>query len=195
MTSFATHRLRVHDRARPPHRRLSALRTCLTQFAPYGLRATYHHLCASARVPADLGQDPEALVRAVEELHAAREVWTAEFARWRERRTAQKHAGVRVPDPAEPPRRLWCPDIGFHPTRPLPEVMERVLRAGRGPGCPVCGEGPGTTEWHDGWSVHRLCARCGVSLGARDAEPPDPGLSGTHEERWKAVWRREARGA
>lgn len=32
MTSFATHRLRVHDTARPPYRRLSALRTCLTEF-------------------------------------------------------------------------------------------------------------------------------------------------------------------
>ncbi|MFJ7157649.1 hypothetical protein ACIQUQ_22275 [Streptomyces sp. NPDC101118] len=51
MTSFATHRLRVHDRSLPPYRRLSALRTCLTEFAPYGLRATYHHLCRSAGIP------------------------------------------------------------------------------------------------------------------------------------------------
>ncbi|MEV6582050.1 hypothetical protein AB0M92_28225 [Streptomyces sp. NPDC051582] len=29
MTGFTTHRLRVHDTALPPYRRLSALRTCL----------------------------------------------------------------------------------------------------------------------------------------------------------------------
>ncbi|MET9698662.1 hypothetical protein ABZY31_17280 [Streptomyces sp. NPDC006529] len=189
MTSFATHRLRVHDRDLPPYRRLSALRTCLTEFAPYGLRATYHHLCRSARVPADLERDPEAVVRAVEELHAARELWSAEFARRRERRLAQKRAGVRVPGPAEPPRRLWCPDVTFHPHAPLPEVMARVLRAPAGAGCPVCGEGPGTVPWHDGWSVHRLCAGCGVSLEQREAAPR-PAVVRAREEQWKAVWRR-----
>lgn len=43
MTSFATHRRKVHDGALPAHRRMSALRTCLTEFAPYGFRATFHH--------------------------------------------------------------------------------------------------------------------------------------------------------
>lgn len=34
MTSFHTHRARVHDTSLPVHRRHSALRTCLTRFAP-----------------------------------------------------------------------------------------------------------------------------------------------------------------
>lgn len=58
--------------------RLAALRTCLVSFAPYGFRATYHHLCRSARIPADLESDPASLVRAVEELHAARRLWSAD---------------------------------------------------------------------------------------------------------------------
>ncbi|MGW3158333.1 hypothetical protein [Streptomyces sp. NPDC001089] len=40
MTSFLTHRERVHDARLPLHQH-RALRTCLTLFAPYGFRATY----------------------------------------------------------------------------------------------------------------------------------------------------------
>ncbi|MEJ8645175.1 hypothetical protein WKI68_36065 [Streptomyces sp. MS1.HAVA.3] len=49
---------------------------------PYGFRATYHHLCRSARIPRTLADDPASLVRAVEELHEARLVWLAEVTAW-----------------------------------------------------------------------------------------------------------------
>ncbi|MFG2436295.1 hypothetical protein [Streptomyces sp. NPDC048508] len=72
MTSFLTHRAHVHDARLSLRRRHSALRTCITVFAPYGFQATYHHLTLSAAIPRQLEGDPDALVRAVEELHEAR---------------------------------------------------------------------------------------------------------------------------
>jgi len=75
MSSFGTHRARVHDAARPPRWRLSDLRSCLVHFAPYGFGATFHHLRGSAGIPQRPEDDPDALVRAVEELHEARLVW------------------------------------------------------------------------------------------------------------------------
>ncbi|MFG2715193.1 hypothetical protein ACGFX2_32220 [Streptomyces goshikiensis] len=192
MTSFRTHRLRVHDGSRTPRQRFAALRTCLTEFAPFGFRATYHHLCRSAGIPVEPERDPEALVRAVRELHAARELWLAEYAGWRAGRAAQKAAGVRIPDPPEPPRRLWCPDPEFHPVEPLPAVMPRILRArpGAWARCPVCEADLGTTRYRDGHHVHRLCAGCGVSLGHRAAPGPDPAALAARAERWKLVWQR-----
>ncbi|MFE4638750.1 hypothetical protein ACFRJ1_35990 [Streptomyces sp. NPDC056773] len=72
MTSFATHRLRVHDAALPVHRRMSALRTCLTEFAPYGLRATFHHLRGSAGIPRDPARDPDSCGRGSTRVRGAR---------------------------------------------------------------------------------------------------------------------------
>lgn len=191
MASFTTHRLRVHDTSRTPRQRFAALRTCITEFAPYGFRATYHHLYRSAGIPVDLEQDPEALVRAVEELHAAREVWLAAFLPWQERRKLQKAAGVRKPDPPEPLRMLLCPDPAFHPVEPLPAVMPRILRAAHGdlPSCPVCERDHGTKEWRSPYCVYRLCAGCGVRLESR-WEPEAQGHA--PESRWKLIWRRRA---
>ncbi|MFJ6053290.1 hypothetical protein [Streptomyces sp. NPDC092307] len=191
MTSFATNRLRAHDTSLAPVQRFCGFRTCVAEFAPYGVRATYHHLVRSARIPADLDQDPDALVRAVEELHAAREVWRATHARWVVARRTQKAAGVRVPDPPEPRRRLWCPDPEFHPAGPLPVVMRQIVRAPAGDlaRCPVCGEDRGVKVWHDGCTEHTLCAGCGVSLFGRPSEPA-PGRAAARAERWRAVWER-----
>ncbi|MFJ2753484.1 hypothetical protein [Streptomyces sp. NPDC087297] len=192
MTSFATHRRKVHDTALPPHRRLSALRTCLTGFSPYGFRATYHHLCRSAEIPQDLEQDPGALVRAVEELDAARALWLTEQAGWESRRRAQKGAGVRAPAPPPPTRSLWCPDPEFHPVAPLPDVMPRLMsapRAGDLSVCPLCGVARGTTPLHDGYRLHRLCAGCGLSLGWRD-DGFSQGALEAREARWKLLWSR-----
>ncbi|WP_438315993.1 hypothetical protein ACSHWO_27960 [Streptomyces sp. HUAS TT3] len=193
MTSFATHRRRVHNVSRPPRRRLSALWTCLTEFAPYGFRATYHHLTVSAGIPARLEDDPGALVWAVEELHAARELWRAEYAAWQVRRTVQKASGVRVPNPPEPARRLWCPDPEFHPDEPLHVVMARILRTASGApeGCPVCGTDRGTRVLRDGHHRHRLCAGCGVSLGATPTAR-DGAVLAARAEHWRLVWRRSA---
>ncbi|MEU7137240.1 hypothetical protein [Streptomyces sp. NPDC046261] len=184
MGSFATHRLRAHDRTRSPVRRFGALRTCLGEFAPYGFSATYHHLCRSAGIPAAPGMDPEAVVRAVEELHAAREIWRAEFRGWQVRRRAQKAAGVRVPDPPALRRVLRYPDPECHPAEPLAAVMPLILRAPAGDlsACPVCGPGRGTRPWHDGLTAHRLCTGCGASLAVRPPEPA-PALGAARAER------------
>lgn len=77
MTSFLTNRAHVHDARLPLRRRHSALRNCITLFAPYGFRATYHHLTLSAAIPRRLEADPDSLVRAVEELFEARVLWLA----------------------------------------------------------------------------------------------------------------------
>ncbi|WP_330295332.1 hypothetical protein [Streptomyces sp. NBC_00503] len=192
MASFTTHRLRVHDTSRTPQQRFAALRTCITEFAPYGFHATYHHLYRSAGIPVDLEEDPQALVRAVEELHAAREVWLAEFLPWQERRKLQKAAGVRQPDPPEPLRMLYCPDPESHPTEPLPTVMPRIMGAARRnlQGCPVCERDGGTKEWRVPHGVYRgLCAECGVQLEYR--WEPDA-LVDAPKSRWKLIWRRRA---
>lgn len=182
MTSFATHRLRVHDIARPPYRRLSALRTCLTEFSPYGFYATYHHLCRSAGIPRDLDDDPESLVRAVEELHEARRLWLDTLAVWQAGRRAQKWAGVRRPEPHQPSQGVRWPNPEFHPEGRLVEVMPAVMRLrpdiegyrGRDGVCPMCTADRGTVEWgRDGYGIYTLCAECGLGLGRRPPELRD----------------------
>lgn len=203
MTSFATHRLRVHDTARPPYRRLSALRTCLTEFCPYGFRATYHHLCHSAQIPRDLDEDPESLVRAVEELHEARQVWLDALATWQVGRRAQKRAGVRRPDPPQPSDWLFWPDPEFHPEGRLADVMPRVMRGrpdvegcqGRDGACPVCEGDRGTVERDpDGYGIRTLCAGCGLGLGRRPPEPADVRqrieVRRAADLRWHLIWTR-----
>ncbi|MFD5145260.1 hypothetical protein [Streptomyces sp. NPDC058401] len=195
MTSFATHRLRVHDAALPVHRRMSALRTCLTQFAPYGLRATFHHLRGSARIPRDPARDPDSLVRAVEELQAAREVWVPGILDWQEARRLRKRSGVRLPNPPEPRPVVPCPNLEFHPLGPLAEVMPRVLRAREytGEGCAVCEADHSRLRWSDGHRVYALCAHCGVAQEAPAVEAVDDANRWSAcEARWRAVWRGDA---
>lgn len=136
MSGFATHRQRVHDVRLTPRARHANLRTCVVMFAPYGFRATYHHLCVSAGVPGDLAADPLSLVRAVEELGAARQLWLAD-------------------EPSS--------------------------------ACPACDGRVGTTRWFTGHEEHDLCARCGITLGARPAGP-DARVARERHERWLAVW-------
>lgn len=97
MSSFLTHRRLVLDRSLPARRRHAALRTCLTLYAPYGFRSTYHHLTVSAGIPRNLDADPDSLERAVNELHEARLLRLAEDARYAELRRREKHAGQRSP--------------------------------------------------------------------------------------------------
>ncbi|MDX3534498.1 hypothetical protein PV721_08970 [Streptomyces sp. MB09-01] len=105
----------------------------------------------------------------------------------------QRLAGVRVPEPPEPRRALWCPDPGFHPAEPLAAVTARILRAPPGalPHCPVCPAGRGTVTWHGGTLVHRLCAGCGVGLAVREG-PHDPRIAAARAEQWRLVRRRRA---
>ncbi|MFE3683255.1 hypothetical protein ACFXPM_08410 [Streptomyces sp. NPDC059095] len=196
MSGFATHRQRVHDVRLTPRARHANLRTCVVMFAPYGFRATYHHLCVSAGVPGDLAADPLPLVRAAEELGAARQLWLADEAAYVALRRREKAARRRyVPDDHHRPARrrgpggslALCPDPGFHPGGPLPAVVARLLAAEPSSACPACDGRVGTTRWFTGHEEHDLCARCGITLGARPAGP-DARVARERHERWLAVW-------
>src|SRR4029450_634609 len=75
-----------------------SLRKCLERFAPYGHRATWHHLCARHRIEAeDPAPAPVRLVHALEELEGAGPVWPGYEAGFAERRRREKHDGLRRP--------------------------------------------------------------------------------------------------
>lgn len=203
MTSFHTHRARVHDASLPPYRRHSALRTCLTRFAPYGLRATYHHLTVSARIPRCLETDPDALVRAVDELHEARELWRVRAEEYGARRRAEKREGRRQPpETAWWHRRWWgSPDAAWqhdpflHPPLSLPDYVRRqnaLLDGVELPGCPACGEqGPPvripTCHGRGHAGLCRCCARVLVPCGCGRWHSFEPAL----RVGWSRTWRRE----
>jgi hypothetical protein len=63
-------------------------------FAPYGFRATWHHLVVSAGLPVWLHDDSDSLVRAVDELEQARGVWMVEAADYETRRRREKRRAV-----------------------------------------------------------------------------------------------------
>ncbi|MER7756171.1 hypothetical protein [Kitasatospora sp. NPDC097643] len=203
MTSFLTHRQRVHDDALPLHRRHSALRTCLTEFAPYGLRATYHHLTLSARMPRRLEADPESLVRAVEELHEARVLRTARAEQYGARRRAEKRAGQRSPTGPSPwwqpdwrepwPNDAWRHDPFLHPALDLPGYVRRqnaLLDGVELPGCPACGETGAPVALSTGDGTAELCPGC-----ARVLRPCPCGRPHSYEPElrvgWSRIWQRE----
>ncbi|XVU20718.1 hypothetical protein ACQPZJ_25960 [Actinoplanes sp. CA-054009] len=113
MSSFPAQAARVRDRSLPPHRRMLALRECVLHFAPYGFRATWHHLLVSARVPVWLDDDPDALVRAVDELEEARNLWRA--------------SAGRVPPRSWPAE---APSPEAHSTERLIEVVAHLIETG-----------------------------------------------------------------
>ncbi|MEE1767198.1 hypothetical protein PUR34_03150 [Streptomyces sp. JV185] len=203
MSSFNTHRRRVHDESLPPLVRHTNLRSCLVNFAPYGFRATYHHLCFSAGIPKHLKKDPDSLVRAVEELHCARQLWLEDEHSYAGRRRAEKARGVRQAGSDESwcgRQRGWgniayCPDPAHHPHSPLPVVVERVLRSSVPPGeapaltCRVCGSRDDTRIWNDGSRrLHLLCRTCGITLAVQRAQVRDPLLAAEHTREWKGIW-------
>ncbi|MEV0263321.1 hypothetical protein AB0I49_18575 [Streptomyces sp. NPDC050617] len=156
--------------------RRTSLRKCLERFAPYGHRATWHHLCSRAGLaPDDRGPDPARLIIALEELEEARAVWLAYEAEFAERRRREKHDGIRQPSAIDEwHRRTWggcdivpCATPLHHPTARLADVLRRMIAAmesGPGDGCPVCSQGP--LEWHDDLERYPLsgpvCTGCGV---------------------------------
>lgn len=202
MPSFLTHRRIVLTPDLPVERRHNALRTCLTCFAPYGFRATYHHLTLSARIPSDLAADPQALVRAVEELHGARVLWLAQAERYAARRRAGKRAGRRAaPQPPtwwnasrwDSPNAAWAADPFLHPALRLPEYVRRqgALDGGAAlPGCPACGDGRPPLLRSTGHGFAELCRGC-----ARVIEPCPCGRPHQFEPAvrtaWPRIWARE----
>ncbi|MFE5583197.1 hypothetical protein [Kitasatospora sp. NPDC056531] len=199
MTSFLTHRARVHDTALPLPRRHRALSTCLTRFAPYGFHATYHHLTLSARIPRLLLADPESLVRAVEELHEARQLWLARAEAYAAQRKVEKRASKKAPAPAWWNRPWWdSPDGGrndpfLHPQLSLPDYVRRqnaLLDGAELPGCPACGEeGPtvSLSTGHDRAELCRSCARVLVPCPCDRQHAFEPALRIGCDR----IWRRE----
>ncbi|MET7388526.1 hypothetical protein ACFYPT_11020 [Streptomyces sp. NPDC005529] len=201
MTSFLTHRTHVHDGRLPLRRRHNALRTCVILFAPYGLRATYHHLTLSAAIPRRLEADPDALVRAVEELHEARLLWLARAEEYAAQRRAEKRGGRRaVPNPR--PRwlpsslhgsdQVWHQDPLRHPSLRLSEYVRRqnaILDGAELLGCPACGdEGPRIlSSTGHGWV--ELCPGCAWVLAPCPCEQRHRFTSEIPFS-WNGIWQR-----
>ncbi|MFE9747116.1 hypothetical protein ACFYOT_19620 [Saccharothrix saharensis] len=192
MTSFPAAARRVRNDALTPRDRLLALRECTLNFAPYGFRATWHHLVVNARIPQQLEDDLDSLHRAVEELEEARAVWRGRTADFAERRRREKAAGRRVPSRADRwlggGVHLRCPDFERHPGDRLSTVVRRVIAARE------AGVDPTTTCLACGRAVksaNKRCPDCGVL--PEDAAPRLPARWAAVEaaERWNRTWRRE----
>lgn len=155
-----------------------SLRKCLERFAPYGHRATWDHLCLRAGFgPQDRSPEPARLLRALEELEEAREVWLRYESAFAARRRREKHDGLRRPGTVDDWHRLtwggfgvaWCEDPAVHPHESLAEVLGRIIAALErepGEGCPVCGGQ--ALAWADGLahepSSAALCTACGIAV-------------------------------
>ncbi|MEH1166783.1 hypothetical protein V6V47_15500 [Micromonospora sp. CPCC 205539] len=190
MTSFPAQARRVHDSTRSPQRRLHALRECTLHCAPYGFRATWHHLIVTARIPRRLTDDLDALVRAVDELQAVRDVVLPRAQEYAAERRREKATGRRIPQ-TSPPWNSWgwcqiayCPEPEHHPTTPLATVVQAVFdRHAAGVSvdthCLACG----TERRLPG----RGCPVCGVHADGPAAR--HHGILAA--ERWQRIWHRE----
>lgn len=165
VTSFHASAAHVRNGQLTPARRLFKLRECVNNFAPYGFRATWHHLVNSAAIPRRLNNEAVSLIRAVEELEEARAIWLAYLTSFETRRQVEKSTGQRSSaswrfgNPGGIHRIAACPNPAKHPTDRLKVVVERLVEvyasgADWAHGCPVCG--------------HRRrrqpCGGCGVVL-------------------------------
>ncbi|MFD0597736.1 hypothetical protein ACFQZ4_40110 [Catellatospora coxensis] len=194
MTSFPAAARRVRTADLDLLRRMHMLRECVLRFAPYGFRATWHHLLVSADMPRRLPDDPNSLVRAVDELSEARALWTAEQSAYSARRLAEKAAGRRTVRKADTwhtwsqVRLAHCPDPERHPTDRLPVVVARLIAAYRSgedwsQTCPLCGSR----------FEQRLCRRCGIE----PCGPPTFPVRRSEVEAsygWREIWRRTSVG-
>jgi len=192
VTSFPAQARRVGDHRLASQRRLYALRECVLHCAPYGFRATWHHLVVSVPIPRRLDDNPAALVQAVDELAAARAVVLVQADAYAARRRREKAAGLRVPrTPAPWNSWAWsaiayCPDPERHPTEPLAVVVRRVLDAhatgmDADAQCLACG-----TDRH---RAGRVCPVCGVH-----PRGPFARCNTTNaRDQWARIWRRDVR--
>lgn len=156
--------------------RRTSLRKCLERFAPYGHRATWHHLCALAGLdPDDRAPDPARLIAALTELEEARAVWLAYEASFADRRKREKHDGIRQPCAVDDwHRNTWggcdvvpCVSPTVYPAPRLSDVLRRVIaamEAGPGDGCPVCRSDQ--LEWRSDLERYPMegpvCTDCGI---------------------------------
>lgn len=192
MTSFPAAADRVRDAGLASRDRLLALRECVLCFAPYGFRATWHHLIVSASVPRRLDDDPASLERAMDELAEARLVWRARSEDYAARRRREKAAGRRDAARADHWRSwagliAYCPDFEKHPTERLVVVVRRVIDAFES------GVDPLVTCRACRWplTADAPCPACGVDPAGPEASRP--GIRVRTSFRWRAVWLRTAR--
>ncbi|MEV0459803.1 hypothetical protein [Catellatospora methionotrophica] len=195
MSSFPAQVARVRDAELPLQRRLLALRECVLRFAPYGFRATWHHLVVSAGLPVYLEEDPDSLVRAVDELEEARGLWLAETHAYQSQRRREKAAGRRQPRRSEgwhalPERLAFCPDPALHPRERLATVVHRLLAAYRSEASPA-----GVCLACEAPCPSLSCTNCGACFSrsaahprnAAGVEPPGAPRSGLP---WQLIWHR-----
>lgn len=202
MSSFTTHHRRLNDVTLPPHRRLSNLRSCIFHFAPYGFRATYFYLTISAGIPRTVQTDPESLVRAADELHAARSAWLAGIGPLLRQRRELKRSGHRdLPDAS-----WWArfgtvltrgPDPRRHPDMPLAAFIERQLERASGAdlvGCPACGEVRGPISESTGHGFIDRCQQCGTLLCPCPCGATHWDEARRFDHLWPGIWRRHHMG-
>jgi hypothetical protein len=158
----------------------TSLRKCLERFAPYGHRATWHHLCVRhGFAPDDRHPEQSRLVAALDELEEARTVWLAYEERFAARRKKEKFAGVRQPCALDDWHRrtwggrgvAWCHDPDVVPAGRLPDVLRRLIDTldGRPADCcPVCD--CSRLVWHDHLrhapDSGPVCTGCGILVPA-----------------------------
>jgi hypothetical protein len=195
VTSFPAAARRVRGADLPVGRRMLMLRECAVHFAPYGFRATWHHLLVSAAIPRRLEDDPAALVRAVEELEEARAVWMSHMAAFAARRAREKAAGERSLRKADRWHHrgihhlAYCPDPELHPRDRLATVVQTLIAAYSSQSdwsgtCPVCGY----RRWQ------QPCPQCGIELRAHLSLPPQQSRMRA-PGRWGEIWRRTPKDA
>jgi hypothetical protein len=199
MAGFRSLARQVRDPRLADAQQRTSLRKCLERFAPYGHRATWHHLCARYGIaPDDRHPEQSRLVAALAELEAARAVWLRYEAQFAARRKREKFDGVRQPTALDDWHRrtwggcgiAWCDDPETFPAGPLPEVLRRLISALDSPPddhCPVCGSG--RLVWHDRLrhapDSGPVCTGCGILV-------PPPVLSDRALVSAKAArWERE----
>ncbi len=176
MAGFRSLARRVRDPRLIDAEQRTCLRRCLERFAPYGHRATWHHLCLRAGfAPDDRHPRHAQLAAALEELEEARAVWLAYEAEFAARRKREKHDGIRRPTSLDDWHRrtwggngvAWCDDPTVHPTGRLADVLRRLITAlDSAPGdcCPVCGATH--IVWREGLrhdpAAGPVCTECGI---------------------------------
>ena len=191
MTSFPAVARRVRDVDLAWRDRLLSLRECVLRFAPYGFRATWHHLLTNADASGRLEDDPLSLLRAMDELEQARLIWLANSEDYATRRRREKAAGQRVPRRADGwHSHAWliayCPDFENHPTERLAVVVQRVIAAHES------GTDPSVTcrACQRPLSEDIPCPDCGVD--PRDLSALRPATYPDTAHRWRELWKRNS---
>ncbi len=185
MAGFRSLARQVRDPRLADAQQRTSLRKCLERFAPYGHRATWHHLCARYGITPDDRHPPQdRLVAALAELEEARAVWLGYEAEFAARRKREKFDGVRQPTALDDWHRrtwggrgiAWCDDPATFPAGRLADVLRRLIAALDSPpddACPVCAST--LLVWHDNLrhapDSGPICTGCGILV-------PPPVLTG-----------------